>query len=131
MLFTRGFAFPGLSYGNFFLDMFSIFLFVVWFWLLITVARDLFRRRDVSGLAKALWVIGWLVFPYIAVLVYLISQGRGMAERNVQQAQRTLEDLRSTVGFSAADEIEKLDRLKKAGSITDAEFTRLRARLVQ
>ena len=131
MLFTRGFAFPGLSYGNFFLDMFSIFLFVVWFWLLITVARDLFRRRDVSGLAKALWVIGWLVFPYIAVLVYLISQGRGMAERNVQQAQRTLEDLRSTVGFSAADEIEKLDRLKKAGSITDAEFTRLRVRLVQ
>jgi len=99
MLFTRGFAFPGLSYGNFFLDMFSIFLFVVWFWLLITVARDLFRRRDVSGLAKALWVIGWLVFPYIAVLVYLISQGRGMAERNVQQAQRTLEDLRSTVGL--------------------------------
>ena len=131
MLFRRGFAFGGLPYGNFFLDVFSIFLFVVWFWLLITVARDLFRRRDVSGLAKALWVIGWLVFPYIAVLVYLISQGRGMAERNVQQAQRTLEDLRSTVGFSAADEIEKLGRLKQAGSISDAEYARLRARLVQ
>jgi len=131
MLFRRGFAFPGLSYSNFFLDMFSIFLFVVWFWLLITVARDLFRRRDVSGLAKAIWVIGWLIFPYIAVLVYLISQGRGMAERNEQQAQRTLEDLRGAFGFSAADEIEKLDRLKKAGSINDAEFTRLRARLVQ
>ena len=131
MLFRRGFAFPGLPYGNFFLDVFSIFLFIVWFWLLITVASDLFRRRDVSGWVKALWVIGWLVFPYIAVLVYLIAQGRGMAERNVQRGQRTLEDLRGAVGFSAADEIEKLDRLKKAGSINDAEFTRLRARLMQ
>jgi len=54
-----------------------------------------------------------------------------MAERNVQQAQQARDELRRVVGFSAADEIEKLDRLKKAGTINDAEFTRLRARLVQ
>ena len=54
-----------------------------------------------------------------------------MAERNTQQAQQAREELRRVVGFSAADEIEKLDRLKKAGSISDAEFTRLRAQLVQ
>jgi Short C-terminal domain len=54
-----------------------------------------------------------------------------MAERNVQQAQQARDELRRVVGFSAADEIEKLDRLKKAGSITDAEFARLRAKLVQ
>jgi hypothetical protein len=53
-----------------------------------------------------------------------------MAERNVQQAQQARDELRSVVGFSAADEIEKLEKLKKAGSISDAEFTRLRARLV-
>jgi hypothetical protein len=53
-----------------------------------------------------------------------------MAERNVQQAQQARDELRRVVGFSAADEIEKLERLKKAGSISDAEFTRLRARLV-
>jgi hypothetical protein len=63
--------------------------------------------------------------------VYLITQGRGMAERNTQQAQQARDELRRVVGFSAADEIEKLDRLKKAGSITDAEFARLRAKLVQ
>jgi hypothetical protein len=97
----------------------------VWFWLLISVAADLFRRYDISGWIKAIWVIAWIVVPYIGVLAYLIFQGRGMAERNVQQAQQARDELRRVVGFSAADEIEKLDRLKKAGSISDAEFIAL------
>ena len=67
----------------------------------------------------------WIVVPYIGVLAYLIFQGRGMAERNVQQAQQARDELRHLVGFSAADEIEKLDRPKKAGSISDAEFIAL------
>ena len=121
----------GFTFRNFLLDAFAIFLFIVWFWLLITVASDLFRRRDISGWVKAIWVISWIVFPYVAVLAYLVFQGRGMAERNVQQAQAARDELRRVVGFSAADEIEKLDRLKQAGSISDAEFARLRARLVQ
>ena len=121
----------GFTYRNFLLDALAIFVFIVWFWLLITVAADLFRRHDISGWIKALWVIAWIVFPYLGVLAYLIFQGRGMADRNVQQAQQAREELRNVVGFSVADEISKLDRLKQAGSISDAEFTRLRARLVQ
>ena len=121
----------GFTYRNFLMDVLAIFIFIVWFWLLITVFADLFRRHDISGWIKAIWVIGLIIFPYIAILGYLIFQGRGMAERNQQQARQTRDELRSIVGFSAADEIEKLDRLKKAGSISDAEFTRLRARLVQ
>jgi hypothetical protein len=125
------FAQEGFTYRNFLLDAIAIFIFIVWFWLLITVAADLFRRHDISGWIKAIWVIAWIVVPYLGVLAYLIFQGRGLAERNVQQAQQARDDLRRVVGFSAADEIEKLDRLKKAGSISDAEFGRLRARLVQ
>jgi hypothetical protein len=121
----------GFTFRNFLLDALAIFVFIVWFWLLITVAADLFRRHDISGWIKAVWVISWIVFPYLGVLAYLIFQGRGMAERNVQQAQQARDELRRVVGFSAADEIEKLDRHKKAGSISDAEFSRLRARLVQ
>jgi len=121
----------GFTYRNFLMDALAIFVFIVWFWLLITVAADLFRRHDISGWIKAIWVIAWIVFPYFGVFAYLIFQGRGMAERNVQQAQEARDDLRRVVGFSAADEIEKLDRLKKAGTISDAEFARLRARLVQ
>jgi uncharacterized membrane protein YcjF (UPF0283 family) len=77
----------GFTYRNFLMDALAIFIFVVWFWLLITVFADLFRRHDISGWTKAIWVIALIVFSYIAVLAYLIFQGRGMAERNVQQAQ--------------------------------------------
>lgn len=127
MFFVR----EGFTYRNFLLDALSIFVFIVWFWLLITVAVDLFRRHDVSGWIKAIWVIAWIVVPYLGVLAYLIFQGKGMAERNVQQSQQARNELRRIVGFSAADEIDKLDRLKKAGSISDDEFARLRARVVQ
>ena len=126
MLFAEGFTFR-----NFLVDVFAVFIFVVWFWLLISVYMDLFRRHDVSGWAKAIWVIAILIFPYLGVFAYLITQSRGMAERTNQQAQKTRDDLRHIVGFSVADEIEKLDRLKKAGTITDSEFSRLRAKLVQ
>jgi hypothetical protein len=121
----------GFTYRNFLLDALAIFVFIVWFWLLITVAADLFRRHDISGWIKAIWVIAWIVFPYFGVFFYLIFQGRGMAERNVQQSQQARDELRRIVGFSVADEIDKLDRLKAAGSISNDEFTRLRARLVQ
>jgi len=120
----------GFTYRNFLLDALGIFVFVVWFWLAITVFADLFRRHDISGWIKAVWVIAVIVFPYIAVLAYLIFQGRGMEGRNVEQSQQARDELRRVVGFSVADEIQKLDGLKKAGSISDAEFARLRARLV-
>ena len=121
----------GFTYRNFLLDALTIFALIAWFWLLITVASDLFRRHDVSGWVKASWVIGWIIFPFFCVLLYLIFQGRGMAERNAQQTRQARDELRSAIGFSVADEIEKLGRLKQAGSISDAEFARLRARLVQ
>jgi hypothetical protein len=121
----------GFTYRNFLMDVISIFVFILWFWLLISIAGDLFRRRDISGWVKAIWIIVLILIPYIGVFAYLISQGRGMAERNMQQVQHAREELRRAVGFSVADEIDKLDRLRKDGSITDAEFTRLRADLVQ
>ena len=120
----------GFTYRNFLMDVLGIFFFVVWFWLLIVVFSDLFRRHDISGWIKAIWVIALILFSYIAILAYLIFQGRGMAERNVQQAQHARDELRRVVGFSVADEIQKLDGLKKEGSISDTEFARLRARLV-
>jgi hypothetical protein len=121
----------GFTFSNFLADALAIFLFVVWLWLLITVASDLFRRHDISGWGKALWVIALILFSYLAVFVYLISQGRSMAARNAEQARQARDELRQVVGFSVADEIAKLDALKKSGSISDAEFARLRAKLVQ
>ena len=126
MLFSGGFTF-----SNFLADVLSIFIFVLWFWLLITVFGDLFRRRDISGWAKAIWVIALIIFPYLGIFIYLISQHRGMAERQSQRAQQARDELRQVVGFSVADEIEKLERLKNSGTISNEEYTRLRARAVQ
>jgi len=94
------------------------------------VSGDLFRRHDVSGFAKVLWVIAFVLFSYIGVFAYLLTQGRGMAERNQARANEARNELRQIVGFSVADEIAKLDRLKSTGSISDQEYTRLRAKLV-
>jgi hypothetical protein len=126
MLFRGGF-----TYSNFLADVFSVFIFVLWFWLLITVCGDLFRRRDVSGLGEALWVIVLIVFPYLGVFIYLISQSRGMAERQDQRVEQARGELRQIVGFSVADEIEKLEGLKKSGAISSEEYARLRARAIQ
>jgi hypothetical protein len=126
MLFSGGF-----SFANFFVDVLTVFAFVVWFWLLILIFGDLFRRRDISGWGKAIWVIAVVMTSYLGVIVYMITQSRGMAERNSQRAEEARDDLRRVVGFSVADEIDKLDKLKKSGSITGEEFARLRAKLVQ
>src|SRR3974377_2512830 len=120
----------GFTYRNFLMDMLAIFAFVVWFWLLVVIYSDLFRRHDISGWGKALWVLALVLTSYFGILFYLITQGRGMAERNAQQPQQAREELRRVVGFSVADEITKLDALKKAGSINSAQFARLRARLI-
>jgi hypothetical protein len=121
----------GFTFANFLAGVFAVFVFVVLIWLLYIVLSDLFRRHDISGWGKALWVIGLVLFPYIGVLAYMIIESKGMAERADQQAQQTQDELRRVVGFSVADEIKKLDELKKSGSITDQEYARLRGRLVQ
>ena len=126
MLFAGGFTF-----SNFLADVLSIFIFVLWFWLLITVAGDLFRRHDISGWAKAIWVIALIIFPYLGIFIYLITQHRGMAERQSQRVRQAREDMRHFVGYSVADELEKLERLKNSGTISNEEYTQLRARAVQ
>jgi hypothetical protein len=126
MLFEGGF-----SFSNFLTDVLTVFAFVVWFWLLITIFGDLIRRHDISGWGKTLWVIVLIALPYIGVFAYMISQAKGIAERNSQLVHQARDDLRGAVGFSIADEIEKLERLKSSGLITGEEFARLRAKVVQ
>ncbi|MGA9868326.1 MAG: SHOCT domain-containing protein [Acetobacteraceae bacterium] len=118
------------SFANFLGDVLAVFFFVLWFWLLITVAGDLFRRHDVSGGGKVLWVLLLIILPYIGIFAYLLTQGRGMAERNQARAHAARDELRRAVGFSAADEIEKLGKLKVSGAISEQEYATLRGRLM-
>jgi type VI protein secretion system component VasK len=106
-------------------SMFIFFLFVIWIWILITVFVDIFRRKDISGGKKALWIIFLIVAVYIGVLIYLIVNHDGMADRNIekmqQQQQATDQYIRSVAGGATA-EIEKAKGLLDSGAITQAEF---------
>jgi hypothetical protein len=120
----------GMTFGTFLLDMLFIFMFVIWFWILIRVLMDLFQRKDISGVAKVLWVIFLVVLPYIGIFAYLLTQGWSMGERDVARADAAREELRNVVGFSVADELTKLDQLKASGSISEEEYGKLRAKLI-
>ena len=115
---------------HFMVGAFIIFLFVMWIWLLVRVFADVFRRKDLSGFGKVIWIIFLLVLPYLGVFAYLLTQGRGIAERDADAAEFARDQLRSTIGFSVADEITKLESLKAEGKITADEYAKLRARLV-
>jgi putative oligomerization/nucleic acid binding protein/phospholipase D-like protein len=111
--------------------MIVIFAWVIWFWLLITIFVDLFRRHDASGWKKALWIVFLIVTPFLGVLVYLIANNHGMTERNVKQAQAQraqLDDYVRSVSGGSAAEIEKAKALLDAGTITQAEFDAIKAK---
>ena len=124
-----------------FLDIFwtmlVFFMWVIWFWILITVMIDIFRRHDISGWLKALWVVFVVFLPYLGVLIYLIAQGKGMAERrasDIQASQAAFDDrVRAAAGTSgggdnAADQIHKAKQLLDSGAISQAEFDTIKAK---
>jgi hypothetical protein len=110
-----------------FWSMMIFFFWVIWIWLLITVFADIFRRRDMGGGAKTLWIIFVIVLPYLGVFVYFITQGGNMAERSAKDAQAyqaAVDDrIKSVAGSGgAAAEIERAKGLLDSGAITQAEF---------
>jgi ABC-type multidrug transport system fused ATPase/permease subunit len=117
-----------------FWTMLEFFLFFVWIWLLIIVFSDIFRSRDLGGLAKALWVIFVIVIPLLGVLIYLIARGGGMQDRAAERARQQEQVMRdyvqeaATTTTSSADELAKLADLKSSGVITEAEFESAKAK---
>ena len=108
--------------------MLVFFLWVIWFWLLITVFSDVFRRHDISGGMKALWLIFVILLPYLGVFIYLISQSKSMAERNMKQVEAQQQYIRDVAGGGAAAEIEKAKALLDSGAISQAEFDAIKAK---
>ena len=117
-----------VGFFGFLLGVFIIFIFVMWLWLLITVIGDLFKRDDIGGFAKLIWLLFLVFLPYLGVFLYLLTQSSGMAERSRARMIEARKDMRNFVGHSTADELIKLDQLKAAGSLSDAEYATLRSR---
>lgn len=120
----------GFGSGQFLLGILYIFTFLVWFWVLIAIFSDLFRRHDISGGVKALWFIAVILFSFVGILLYLITQGHGMALRNQEQARQAQQHFRQEAGFSSADELEKLKKLHDAGTLTDDEWAAQKAKVL-
>jgi hypothetical protein len=122
------------SFWDFFWFIISFFLLMAYLTVLFQILTDLFRDRDTSGWAKAFWVLFLIILPLITSLVYLISRGQGMAERNmaaVRHAQASQEDYIRSVsggGASASDEIGRAKALLDSGAISQAEFDQLKAK---
>jgi hypothetical protein len=111
--------------------MILFFCWIAWIWIAITCFVDIFRRHDIGGWGKALWVVFIIAIPFLGVLVYLIAQHDGMRERAIKQAQDQQaafdQYVKETAGGSAA-EIAKAKDLLDSGAITQEEFDALKAK---
>ena len=121
--------------GSFLLALFEIFLFFAWFMCLFWIFGDIFRSKDLGGVARTIWVLFVIFVPWLGILVYLIARGRGMQERQLDQAiqmQRAqAEYIKSVAGnspTSAADQIASAKGLLDSGASTQAEFDQLKAK---
>jgi len=122
---------------NVFWTIFEVFLWVIWFWILITVFIDIFRSHDLSGVAKALWFLFVLLIPLIGVLVYLIVRGSSMHERQARdmqqqdaEARRYIQQAAAEAPASTADQLTKLADLRDRGVISPEEFEREKAKVL-
>ena len=124
----------GVGFFHIFWSIFWLFLMIAWFWVLISVVADVFRSKDLNGLSKALWIAFVILLPWLGVLAYLIIRGDKMEAHKVemvQQIETAQKDyIRSVASVSAADEIERLAKLKDTGHLTDEEFAAQKAKVL-
>ena len=116
-------------------SMCIFFAFIIWIWLLITVFADVFRRRDIGGGMKAIWIIFVILVPYLGVLIYLIAEHNGMADRNEAQMSQAKKQqdayIKSVAGSSPADQIAQAKSLLDSGTITQAEFDSMKTKALE
>jgi ABC-type multidrug transport system fused ATPase/permease subunit len=126
--------FADISFGDLLLTVFEIFLFVIWFWILLTIITDLFRDHQMSGWGKALWVLFLVIVPFLAGLIYLIARGSGMRDRTIKaqaDAKKHFDEYVQTQAHSSpADELHKLNDLREKGALSQAEFDQAKAKLL-
>ena len=123
-----------ITFGELLLVFVEIFLFVIWIWILFTIITDLFRDHEMSGWAKALWILFLVFIPFLTALVYLIARGEGMRDRTIKaqaDAKKHFDEyVRTQAHTTPADELHKLNDLREKGALSDAEFDRAKQKLL-
>lgn len=120
--------------GDALLTTLAIFFFVIWIWIVITILMDIFRDHEMSGWAKAVWVLFLIFIPFLTAFIYLIVRGSGMRERAIKEqadAKKHFDEyVRETATVSPVDELHKLDQLKQSGGITEEEYNKMKAKII-
>ena len=123
-----------IGFGEVLLIALEIFFFVIWIWILVTILTDLFRDHELSGWAKAAWVLFLVFIPFVTALIYLIARGQGMRDRAIKaqaEAKQHFDSyVREQAHASPAEELHKLNDLKEKGAISGEEFERAKAKLL-
>ncbi|MFL5899440.1 MAG: SHOCT domain-containing protein [Solirubrobacterales bacterium] len=124
-----------ISFGEILLVALEIFFFVVWIWILITILSDLFRDHELSGWAKAGWVLFLVFIPFLTALIYLIARGEGMRDRTIKaqaDAKKHFDEYvrQQAHASSPADELHKLAELKDKGALSQEEFDQAKSKLL-
>src|SRR4051795_438609 len=123
-----------ISFGEILLVALEIFFFVIWIWILITILSDLFRDHELSGWAKAAWVLFLVFIPFLTALIYLIARGAGMRDRTIKaqaDAKKHFDEyVRTQAHSTPADELHKLNELKEKGALSAEEFDKAKAKLL-
>jgi ABC-type multidrug transport system fused ATPase/permease subunit len=124
-----------VSFGDIFWSVLWFFFLFIWIMILFQIFGDLFRDHSLSGVAKALWVLFLVFLPFLAVFVYLIARGHGMAERAAARQQRAqqqfdgyVREVAATGDASPPEQIARAKELLDAGTIDQSEFDRLKAK---
>lgn len=127
-------ALADISFGELLLICLEIFFLVIWIWILFTIITDLFRDHELSGWAKAAWVLFLVFIPFLTALIYLIARGSGMRDRTIKaqaEAKQHFDSyVREQAHASPADELHKLNELKEKGALSGEEFEKAKAKLL-
>jgi hypothetical protein len=127
-----------VTFGQVLLTVLEVFLFAAWLMILFVIIGDLFRDHELSGWAKAAWVVFLIFVPFLAALIYLIARGDGMRERALHQQQEAQKQMdayiRQTAGSggdgTAADQLTKLAKLHDDKKISDQEYEKAKAKII-
>ena len=123
-----------VTFGELLLIVLEIFFFVIWIWILFTIITDLFRDHEMSGWAKAAWILFLVFIPFLTALVYLIARGSGMRDRTVKaqaDAKKHFDEyIRTEAHSTPADELHKLNDLREKGALSDEEFQKAKDKLL-
>lgn len=117
------------TFGDVLWSMIAFFFWFMLIWMFIAVFADIFRRNDLSGGMKAVWILAIFILPLLGILIYMISRPK-MTAQDVQTMTQMEAGAKAAAGVSTADELAKLQQLKAAGTISDAEFEALKAKLI-